>query len=80
MLKCYVIMLALCSIHKTMHNARYNARLICAGLSVAKFYHNTYGYPFYLRMFYTNVNYFETFWSKRPVGLSLPQTYRVIRL
>ena len=32
MLKSYVIMPALCSIHKTMHNARYNARLTCAGL------------------------------------------------
>ena len=31
MLKSYVIMPALCSIHKTMHNARYNACLICAG-------------------------------------------------
>ena len=34
MLKSYVIMPALCSILKTMHNARYNARLICAGLFV----------------------------------------------
>ena len=32
MLKSYVIMPALCSILKTMHNACYNARLICAGL------------------------------------------------
>ena len=34
MLKSYLIMPALCSILKTMHNARYNARLICAGLTV----------------------------------------------
>ena len=32
MLKSYVIMPALCSIHKTMHNVRYNALLIYAGL------------------------------------------------
>ena len=43
MLKSYVIMPALCSVHKTMHNARYNARLICAGLLNGLAAHRTGG-------------------------------------